>query len=156
MMLALDLGTKTGWARRDEAGRVTSGTLDLGKLAKKRGVTRYRVLLDFLMGYGGGPRLIPGDLVAFEDVAFMVSVRQAHVYGGLRAIVETAACDTGAVCVPVPVATIKKHATGSGKADKAAMIRAARRAGHEPKDDNEADALALLDYAATHKLVERD
>jgi Holliday junction resolvasome RuvABC endonuclease subunit len=43
----------------------------------------------------------------------------------------------------VPVGTLKKHATGRGNADKAAMIAAMRTKGFRPADDNEADALAL-------------
>ena len=45
-------------------------------------------------------------------------------------------------------ATLKKWTTGKGNADKTAMIEAdARRFGVPVTDDNEADALALLEYA---------
>ena len=47
----------------------------------------------------------------------------------------------------MPVATTKKHATGKGNADKAAVVAAARKQGHYPLDDNEADALAFLGWA---------
>jgi crossover junction endodeoxyribonuclease RuvC len=47
----------------------------------------------------------------------------------------------------VPVATIKRHITGKGNADKGAVIAAVRALGFDPVDDNEADALALLDWA---------
>ena len=47
----------------------------------------------------------------------------------------------------MPVGTIKRHVTGRGNADKAAVIAAVRTLGFEPADDNEADALALLDWA---------
>lgn len=46
----------------------------------------------------------------------------------------------------VPVATIKKHATGKGNAGKEEMIAAAKARGHQPTDDNEADALAILHW----------
>ena len=45
----------------------------------------------------------------------------------------------------VPVGTIKKHVTGKGNANKQAIINAVRGLGFDPRDDNEADALALLD-----------
>ena len=45
-----------------------------------------------------------------------------------------------------PVGTIKKFATGNGRAGKPLIIAAARSWGFEPADDNEADALALLHY----------
>lgn len=139
--LALDLGTKTGWASRC-GKRVESGTLDLAKLAKKQGTTRYGALWKALHTFG----LASGDTVAFEDVRRHLGTRAAHVYGGLKAIVETAACDIGCDIIPVPVGTIKKHATGNGAAKKDAMMNAARKRGFEPQDDNEADALALLSY----------
>lgn len=47
----------------------------------------------------------------------------------------------------MPVGTIKRHATGRGNANKEAMMAAIRALGHQPADDNEADALALLDFA---------
>lgn len=47
----------------------------------------------------------------------------------------------------VPVATIKKHATGKGNAGKDEMVATARSRGHQPGDDNEADALAILHWA---------
>ena len=43
--------------------------------------------------------------------------------------------------------TIKKHATGKGNANKAAMIATMQALGFQPADDNEADALALLHLA---------
>ena len=56
----------------------------------------------------------------------------------------------------VPVGTIKKHATGKGNSGKSKMIAAAtgiliRVNGSDSpaivRDDNEADAICLLDYA---------
>ena len=56
--------------------------------------------------------------------------------------------------VPVNAATLKKWATGSGRAKKPEMIRAADMhwpdycmAFNRPADDNEADALLLLAWA---------
>jgi Holliday junction resolvasome RuvABC endonuclease subunit len=50
----------------------------------------------------------------------------------------------------LPVGTIKRHATGNGNASKEAVIAAVRSLGFDPADDNEADALALLDGALKH------
>jgi Holliday junction resolvasome RuvABC endonuclease subunit len=41
----------------------------------------------------------------------------------------------------------KRHVTGKGNADKAAVIAAVRSRGFDPADDNEADALAILPWA---------
>jgi hypothetical protein len=47
----------------------------------------------------------------------------------------------------VPVGTIKRHIARKGNADKAAVIVAVRALSFDPADGNEADALALLDWA---------
>ena len=52
----------------------------------------------------------------------------------------------------MPVATIKRHATGKGNAPKEDVIRAVRAQGFLPKDDNEADALALLAWAIANEI----
>ncbi|MBT4836622.1 MAG: hypothetical protein HON94_04680, partial [Methylococcales bacterium] len=44
----------------------------------------------------------------------------------------------------VPVGTIKRHITGKGNANKQLVINAVKNLGHQPVDDNEADAIALL------------
>ena len=44
----------------------------------------------------------------------------------------------------VPVATIKRHATGKGNANKSEMIAAIQALDFKPADDNEADAIAIL------------
>jgi Holliday junction resolvasome RuvABC endonuclease subunit len=53
----------------------------------------------------------------------------------------------------VPVGTIKKHITGKGNADKLAVIKAVQALGFNPKDDNEADALALLSFAMKQESI---
>ena len=50
--------------------------------------------------------------------------------------------------------TIKKVATGSGKASKMEMMAAARHRGWTPKTDHESDALFILDYARNLKVEE--
>ena len=55
-----------------------------------------------------------------------------------------------ALLTSVPVGTIKRHVTGKGNADKQAVIAAVKALGFNPADDNEADALALLNWAIAH------
>ena len=43
--------------------------------------------------------------------------------------------------------TIKRHVTGKGNAGKSEMVSAVRARGYLVTDDNEADALAVLDWA---------
>jgi hypothetical protein len=49
--------------------------------------------------------------------------------------------------MPVHTATLKKFSTGSGRANKQDMIKAAKEQGWNPEDDNKADACFLLEYA---------
>jgi crossover junction endodeoxyribonuclease RuvC len=51
----------------------------------------------------------------------------------------------------VPVGTIKRHITGKGNATKEEVIAAVRAKGFSPVDDNDADALALLDWAIANR-----
>lgn len=142
-ILALDLGTKTGWALL--SGSETFSGVWTYKPGRFEGGgmiwLRFHRFLDELHDND------PIDLIVFEEVRRHLGVDAAHKYGGFLAHLA-AFCDARSIPYQgVPVGTIKKHATGKGNADKAAMIDAARARGFNPKDDNEADALALLDYA---------
>ncbi len=87
------------------------------------------------------------EAIYFEEVRRHAGVDAAHAYGGFLATL-TAWCEHHQIAYAgVPVGTIKKHATGKGNADKAAMITAVMARGYLPTDDNEADALALLGWA---------
>jgi hypothetical protein len=89
-----------------------------------------------------------GDIgqVYFEEVRGHRGTDAAHIYGGLMAHL-TSWCEERRIPYQgIPVGTIKKAATGKGNADKDAMIAEARRRGYNPGDDNEADALLLLEF----------
>ena len=92
---------------------------------------------------------ITGEInaVYFEEVRRHVGVDAAHVYGGLIATLTTWCEHHNIAYQGVPVGTIKKHATGKGNAGKAEVIAAMRALGHPVTDDNEADALAILQWA---------
>jgi Holliday junction resolvasome RuvABC endonuclease subunit len=143
-ILALDLGTTLGWALRF-TGLAMSGTEHFKVGRFEGGGMRYLRFvrwLDELWRFAGRP-----SALYFEEVRRHRGVDAAHVYGGFLAQL-TAWCERhGVPYQGVPVGTIKKFATGKGNADKAAMIEAAKRWGHRPEDDNEADALALLHWA---------
>ena len=94
------------------------------------------------------------DAVYFEEVRRHGGVDAAHAYGGFMAHL-TAWCEHHQIPYQgVPVGTIKKHATGKGNANKDAMIAAAMALGFDPQDDNEADALALLNFAMAQSAAE--
>lgn len=144
-ILALDLGTTTGWALRGFDGLVTTGTAsfkpgryDGGGMRYLR-FTNWLTELDRLSG--------PVGTIWFEEVRRHAGTDAAHVYGGLMASLTSWAELRGIPYEGVPVGTIKRHATGKGNAPKQAMIDAARARGFNPADDNEADAIAILHWA---------
>ena len=144
-ILALDLGTTTGWAIRGYDGLITSGTAsfkpgryDGGGMRYLR-FTNWLTELDRLSG--------PIATIWFEEVRRHAGTDAAHVYGGLMASLTRWGALRGIPYEGVPVGTIKRHATGKGNANKVAMIAAAQARGFSPADDNEADAIAILHWA---------
>jgi crossover junction endodeoxyribonuclease RuvC len=144
-LLALDLGSHCGWAALPHSGRIASG---VSAFRPDRFSGAGMVYLRFEKFLGDLHRDAgPFDAVVFEEVRAHAGTLAAQVYGGFLAHL-TAWCERkGAPYLGVPVATIKRHATGKGNAPKVAVIAAMRAKGFTPRDDNEADALALLDYA---------
>ena len=147
-ILALDLGTTSGWALRDRTGRITSGSQSFKPQRFEGGgmrFLRFKRWLTELKAHAEGI-----DALVFEEVRRHVSTDAAHAYGGFLATL-TAWCEHhGVPYQGVPVGTIKKHVTGKGNASKDEMMAAMRARGYLPTDDNEADALALLHWAIQH------
>ena len=142
-ILALDLGTKTGWALRRDTGDIVSGTQPFLPQRFEGGGMRYLRFTRWLDDVSGGAV----KSIWFEEVRAHRGNDAAHVYGGLMATL-TAWCELrGIPYEGVPVGTIKKFATGKGNANKEAMIKAMIEQGFNPADDNEADALAILLWA---------
>ena len=167
-ILALDLGTKTGWAMLHENDR-SGGTWVLATPAEikeqrergrdRTGDVRFARLLAKLKGLPHPP-----DKVFFEDVQFSTTTMQTQLWATFRAAVW--ATFPGR-CTGVPVGTLKLFATGQGNATK--LMLGAYLVKKHPKlfkkrekstatcnvldisgrlvDDNETDAQHLLDFA---------
>ena len=150
-ILALDLGTTTGWALRSSDGAITSGSAGFRPQRFEGGgmrFLRFKRWLAELKDMTGGIHAL-----YFEEVRRHVSTDGAHAYGGFLATL-TAWCEHHQIPYQgVPVGTIKKHATGKGNASKDDVLSAMRALGHAPTDDNEADALALLRWAIASQEV---
>lgn len=150
-ILALDLGTTTGWALRSSDGTITSGSAGFRPQRFEGGgmrFLRFKRWLAELKDMTGGIHAL-----YFEEVRRHVSTDAAHAYGGFLATL-TAWCEHHQIPYQgVPVGTIKKHATGKGNASKDDVLSAMRALGHAPADDNEADALALLRWAIASQEV---
>lgn len=143
-ILALDLGTKTGWAVGGLTLPTTSGVMDFKGSRFQGGGMR------FLRFRTEIAKLIEGfsvEMVAFEEVRRHLGTDAAHVYGGFKAMLS-AYCEEHKIAYQgYTPGQIKKHATGKGNAKKPAMISAAEARGFAPADDNEADAICLLALA---------
>lgn len=141
--LALDMGSRCGWAIGN-SGDVTSGVWDIAPRRGESPGMRYLHLRAQLQSVRA----------AYPDLA-AVFYEQAHHRGGAAteyavgcvATVQAWCAEHAIEHAAVHSATIKKHATGKGNAPKDAVMAAMRRRGFAPTDDNEADALALLDWA---------
>ena len=144
-ILALDLGSTTGWAIRNSRCRILHGTAEFRPTRFEGGGMRYlrfgRWLEQTLEVTGGI------DAVYFEEVRRHIGTDAAHTYGGFLAALTSWCEAKGIAYQGVPVGTIKRFAAGKGNADKQAMIAAVRERGFEPADDNEADAIAILLWA---------
>ena len=152
-VLAIDPGTKMGWALgKSGSSEVLSGTWDLSLRRGDSSGMRYVYLR----------KKLTEILAAYPDLE-MVITEQAHnrgghateVLNGLVTHVQSWCAEHNITKVTsVHSSTLKKSATGKGNASKEEMIQTAIEKGWNPKDDNEADALHILDYAL-HEVVDK-
>jgi hypothetical protein len=158
-ILALDLGTHTGYAY-NIGDKFYSGTWSLAtaKEITSWGKTRlsrrcdprvgrlFKKLLDLVGSM---------DAVVYEDVQFSSSTYQVQLWASLRAAVWLSRWgESGLIIDCVPVATLKKFATGAGNATKEMMCNAVRHRWSDywnPKgDDNELDAVCIHQWAVVN------
>jgi len=144
-ILALDLGTATGWAMQFAGGQIESGTTSFRPSRYDGGGMRYLRFRGWLDGIAADAAGVAA--IYFEEVRRHIGTDAAHLYGGFLATL-TAWCEQRSIPYEgVPVGSIKRHITGKGNADKQAVIAAVRARGFRPADDNEADAIAILLWA---------
>lgn len=151
-ILALDLGTDTGWARRLD-GKVVAGTWNLPP--KKKGadcctIDPRLVLFRFRLSAAHLAKRV--DLLVYEDVQFQKGRAQAHLWAGFRAVLWLFAHDENIPTMCCPVKTLKKFGCGNGNGDKDAMALAYyEKVGQTPKfealGDDAIDAWHLLHWA---------
>lgn len=148
-ILALDMAKKTGWAFHS-LGKLCSGTWDLSIRADESSgmrLVRFEAKLQTILD-------LSPDVIAFEAVSvaqgqranFNASKLLIKLQATLEHLVELT---PGVECCSRNLQSIKSHALpkGSGARDKAAMLAAARKRwpDQDVEDDNQADALFLLD-----------
>ncbi|MGI4847242.1 MAG: hypothetical protein ACRYGK_03765 [Janthinobacterium lividum] len=145
VILALDLGTTSGWALINQHRKIEGGSESFAP-RKNEGPgqrwLRFRAWLSREQQHAGEI-----NVVYYETVMNHTAVQAAHVYGGFEATLQAWCASNRVRMIGVGVGTIKKDWTGNGAAKKEQMIAQAKERGFKPVDDNHADALALLAYA---------
>ncbi|CAK9254183.1 unnamed protein product [Sphagnum jensenii] len=141
ILLSLDLGTTTGWALAKDQ-EIRSGTMCFKPNHFDSGDCKFTRFKRWLVNLKAAHGDI--DQIVYEAVRRHNGTIAGQTYGGFMATLQTFGDDHHIPYEGVPVGTIKKFITGNGKASKLDMITAMEQKGHQPKDDNEADALALL------------
>lgn len=150
-ILALDLGTTTGIAILN-SGNIKSYTKNFKATRFQSADRRFFNFRNHLKDIQDS-LLLGINVVYFEEVRSHIGNDAAHCYGGFKAALTMFCEDNNIPYQGVAVGTIKKHITGKGNANKEKVIKAVQDLGHNPKDDNEADAIALLYYAMENEKV---
>ena len=145
VVLALDLGTSTGWAIRGHDALITSGTVSLRPGRFDGGGMRYLRFTNWLTEID---RLSgPVAAIWFEEVRRHAGTDASHIYGGLMATLTAWAELRGVPYEGVPVGTWKRCVCGKGNSSKDEVVAAMVATGFAPSSSDEADALAILHWA---------
>ena len=143
-IIALDMATQTGYAA-NTAPWISGSVCFPVKRGESPGMRfiRFRAwlyeTLEVMLG--------EIDLICYEQAHHRGGAATA-VCVGMVAILQAFAAEHDIELMTVHTATLKKYATGNGRASKEDMIQAAReRFDREIMDDNEADALFILAWA---------
>lgn len=143
-IIALDPANATGWAH--SGGDFGTHMLVVDPKTDHPGdrLCRIQNLIYRLSEEIGGV-----DLIAWETAAMGArNFRTVQSHAELAGAIKLTARRLGAEVVAYSPTQIKAYATGSTRADKAGMIRAAElQLGKRPRDDNQADALWILEMA---------
>ena len=140
-VLAIDSGTKTGWAVNEDP--IISGIQDF---SLKRGESSGMRFLAFRAWLKKMVEDTKPQMIIYE-LAHHRGGYTTEVCVGFTTSIQTICAEANIEYVALHSATLKKFATGKGNAGKEDMMVAATRKGWNFHDDNEADALWLLRYA---------
>ena len=154
-ILALDLGTKTGYAIRKRGGAIVHGTEVFTPRKSWSEGQKWQRYRSWLASTISAHQI---DQVAYEKVIrHEVKGRSlwdaAHAYGAFEALTHMVCDGFNIQAVGVNLSTVKKTWTGSGRAKKDDMIATAKEKGFRPETDNDADALAILDWAIKQEVT---
>lgn len=149
-LLTLDTApTSVGWAAGETSARPTFGTKTFPSCGKKCGRLSRAYgdwLYDKIMS-------VEPDLVLYEQPLLFPGARMKPIDHfktlGMGWKTEDVCEAVRVDCDWVPVATLKKHFTGNGRAGKPEMVNAARQLGYRVRNGDEADAIAVFSYGVS-------
>jgi crossover junction endodeoxyribonuclease RuvC len=138
-ILALDMGSETGWALHQGSGSIATGvTKFLSTLNPGDRWLRFSAWLGSWHGL---------DLIVYEEPFIHFKHRSGlGVSYGFKTLVELHAANHNIRCVGIAPTVLKKWSTGHGNATKSQMLVFARSMKWEIENDNEVDARWLLEY----------
>ena len=143
-ILAIDPGKSSGWASIVD-GHIESG---VEKFTVERGESRGMLFLKFNRWLNKIFDLVEPELVVYEMAHMRGGAASEVLLGMTTRIMEM--CERKFVdnYMKVHSATLKKFATGDGRASKEMMVKYAQEKfnNYFVVDDNEADALWMLEY----------
>jgi crossover junction endodeoxyribonuclease RuvC len=142
-ILAIDAATVTGWASEIDRRR-ESGFKDFTPLPGEGPGWRYIRFNVWLYTWKEKPL----ELVVVEKtIPNMTRAITSEIAFGLSTRVTEFCARQRVRLIGIHNATLKKYFTGDGRAEKHEMIRAAQTIDPKVEDDNEADAILLLQFA---------
>jgi len=139
-ILAIDIATLTGYYSVHE-----SGTWNFNESKHRNDNKQHKAFYDTLTSFIQKHKI---RFIIAEDINvnnYFTDIRKLSQFHGLLLLV----CDELSLPDPhyINVATLKKWATGNGKATKQEMMQACiNKYNFHPKDDNEADAFLMFHY----------
>jgi len=161
-VLALDIARQLGWAvatadacrrwprtqleaRGHDWTGVRSGSVTLAQPAASHG-RLYAAFADWL---ADAITVHAPNVVVIEAPLPRINggAEAARRSLGLSAVADLVCYRREVECFEAANNSVKKTFAGAGRAEKGDMLRACQARGWDPKDDNEADALALLDHS---------
>ncbi len=149
-ILALDLATRTGWALwsggyRTEISGVQDFTLQRGESPGMRFI-RFEAWLCRMLD-DRAAATVPVEVIVYE-MPHMRGGAATTILVGLEVLTQKVAASRGIEFSKIHGASVRKRVLGSGKPGKDASVAWAwSHLGRPPIDDNEADALMVLEWA---------
>lgn len=148
-ILAFDMSSHTGWAVSAVSGDYpTSGVIHFmrGKrlLELEERLCKFRFEVNGLLD-----RFMP-EAVCYEIAHFRGGAATRSGVG-METVLKMECYMRGVPCLGVHSATLKKFATGKGRAEKSDMMAVASKvAGRRIRDDNEADAICITEWGVAN------